>query len=100
VAFKIYVLTSSNLNSVVVLGVDFIFLLGQVLALWPAALHFEHLILTPPFLMQCGFLGSSGPLLRNFLGRPGAALTTGGSTLSCPVLTHWSSLGTGYIIGS
>jgi hypothetical protein len=82
------------------LGMDTLFLLGQVLALWPVALHFEHLMVTPPFLMQYGFLGSSKLLLLIFFGLPGVGLTIGGSTSSWPVLTHWSSLGTGYIIGS
>jgi hypothetical protein len=82
------------------LRVDTLFLLVQVLALWPTALHFEHLMITPPFLMQYGFFGSFGPLLLIFFGLPGVGLTIGGSTSSWPVLIYWSSLGTGYIIGS
>jgi hypothetical protein len=35
------------------------------------SLHFVHLIITPPFLIQYGFLSSSRALLLTFLGLPG-----------------------------
>jgi hypothetical protein len=77
---------------------------GHALLFCSNNLYLEHLILTPNFLNLFRFLGSllsSGPLIRNFQGLPGATLGLGGSNMSCPTTwTHCSSLDIGYINGA